>query len=294
MDRDLYRGRDLGQGRLTVLLVLGAVVAGMLTTLAPCVLPLLPVIVGRTVVEPVPAAAGGTCGASSPAASGAPVGTAVGTAVAGRKTAGLSRPLAVTAGLGASVVAFTVLLKGTTAFIGVPREVWQVVSGGLLVVVGVTQVWPRLWDVVSVRLGLGARAAGGLAAARARRGRVGDVLTGAALGPVFSSCSPLYAYVVVTVLPASFGRGLVLLLAYTAGLCAVLLAIALLGRRAVRRLRWAADPHGTVRRVLGVVLVAVGLLVLTGADHAVQAWVIEHSPVRPWELDSGFLPVDGG
>lgn len=262
-----------------MLLVLGAVVAGMLTTLAPCVLPLLPVIVGRTVVPPEPAA--------EPAAAGRG-----GAPVVVRRTTGLPQALAVTAGLGASVVVFTLLLKGTTAFIGVPREAWQVVSGGVLVAVGATQVRPDLWDAVSGRLGLNARAAGGLAAARKRRGLTGDVLTGAALGPVFSSCSPLYAYVVVTVLPASFGQGLVLLLAYTAGLCAVLLAIAVFGRRAVVRLRWAADPHGRVRRLLGLVLVGVGVLILTGADHAVQTWLVEHSPIRPWDLDSGFLPVE--
>ncbi|WP_198954396.1 cytochrome c biogenesis CcdA family protein [Kineosporia sp. R_H_3] len=257
----------------------------MLTTLAPCVLPLLPVIVGRTAVpqvspvQAVPAV-------PAPLVAGRPVD-------ADGPDRGLSRALAVTAGLGASVIAFTLLLKGTTAFIGVPREVWQVLSGGLLVAIGATQTWPGLWEGVSGRLGLNERSAGGLVAARRHRGRLGDVLTGAALGPVFSSCSPLYAYVVVTVLPASFGRGLVLLLAYTAGLCAVLLAIGVFGRRAVLRLRWAADPHGRLRRVFGLVLVGVGLLVLTGADHAVQTWLVENSPVRPWDLDSGFLPPEG-
>ena len=88
-----------------------------------------------------------------------------------------------------------------------------------------------------------------LAQADARGGDLGAVLTGAALGPVFSSCSPLYAYVVVTVLPASLGEGLVLLGAYVVGLCATLLAIALLGQRLVRRLGWAADPHGWVQRI---------------------------------------------
>ncbi|WP_088288612.1 cytochrome c biogenesis CcdA family protein [Kineosporia sp. A_224] len=266
-----------------MLLVLGAVVAGMLTTLAPCVLPLLPVIIGRTAVpqvspvQAVPAALG----------AGRPPD-------ADRPDRGLPRALAVTAGLGASVIAFTLLLKGTTTFIGVPREVWQVLSGGLLVAIGATQTWPGLWEHLSGRLGLDERSTGALVAAQRQRGLLGDVLTGAALGPVFSSCSPLYAYVVVTVLPASFGKGLVLLLAYTAGLCAVLLAIGVFGRRAVLRLRWAADPHGRLRRVFGLVLVGVGLLVLTGADHAVQTWLVEHSPVRPWDLDSGFLPPEGG
>ena len=78
------------------------------------------------------------------------------------------------------------------------------------------------------------------------------MLTGVALGPVFTSCSPLFGYVVVTVLPAEPARGLALLTAYVAGLVGVLLPIALLGQRAVRRLRWAADPHSWFRRGLGV------------------------------------------
>jgi hypothetical protein len=34
----------------------------------------------------------------------------------------------------------------------------------------------------------------------------------------------------------------------------------------------------------------VGVAILVGFDKDVQAWVIEHSPIRPWELDSGFIP----
>jgi hypothetical protein len=32
------------------------------------------------------------------------------------------------------------------------------------------------------------------------------------------------------------------------------------------------------------------VLVLTGADKELQAWLLEHSPWRPWELDAGFVP----
>jgi cytochrome c biogenesis protein CcdA len=107
---------------------------------------------------------------------------------------------------------------------------------------------------------------------------------------VFSSCSPLYAYLVVTLIPAEPLFGLVLLLAYVAGLCSTLLAVVVLGQRAVRRLRWAADPHGRFRRGLGLLLLLVGLMVLTGADKDLQTWVLENSPWRPWELDAGFVP----
>jgi threonine/homoserine/homoserine lactone efflux protein len=90
--------------------------------------------------------------------------------------------------------------------------------------------------------------------------------------------------------PASPARKAHGLLAYVVGLCGTLLAVVLLGQRAIRRLRWAADPHGRVRRVLGLVLVLVGVVVLTGADKDLQAWPPETSPWRPWELDAGFVP----
>jgi len=235
----------------------GALLAGVLTTLAPCVLPLLPVIVGGSL------AGGG---------------------------AATRRAFVVAASLGASVVAFTLLLKVSTALIGVDPMVWNLVAGGLLVALGLIAVLPSWWESASARLGLQQRTTAGLTAARGREGTFGAVLTGAALGPVFSSCSPLYGYVIVTVLPARPAYGGLLLAAYVVGLCATLLAIALAGQRLVRRLGWLADPHGWFRRALGLVFVAVGLVVMIGLDRDLQAWIIEHAPIRPWELDQGFIP----
>lgn len=240
-----------------MLVLLGAVVAGVLTTLAPCVLPLLPVIVGGSL-------SGGGAAAR--------------------------RAVVVAASLGASVVAFTLLLKASTAFIGVDPQVWSLVAGGLLVALGAVALFPRLWESLAGRLGLQQRTSTGLAVARDREGLAGATLTGAALGPVFTSCSPLYGYVVVTVLPARPGYGLALLAAYVVGLCGTLLVVALAGQRLVRRLGWLADPHGWLRRGLGLVFVAVGIAVIAGLDRDLQTWILEHSPIRPWELDEGFIP----
>ncbi len=257
--------------------LVGAVVAGVLTTLAPCVLPLLPVIVGGSLA---------VAGDADDRTDGADGG--VSTLVRTRRTA-RRRALVITASLGVSVVAFTLLLRASTALIGVPPEVWQWVSGGLLVGLGLVALFPGLWERVSMRLDLQGRSSARLGAARRREGVLGAVLTGAALGPVFTSCSPLYGYVIVTVLPADLGYGLVLLLGYALGLCGTLLAVALVGQRLVRRLGWAVDPHGRFRRVLGAVFVAVGVLVLTGWMKGLETWLIEHSPVQPWNLDRSFI-----
>lgn len=241
-----------------MLLLLGALVAGVLTTLAPCVLPLLPVIVGGSLDE------------------------------SSRRSR--RRAYVITASLGASVVLFTLVLKASTALIGIPTSVWQWVSGLILIALGIVSAFPSLWDRVSARLSLQQRSTERLVAARQRQGTTGAVLTGAALGPVFTSCSPLYGYVIVTVLPASFGQGIALLIAYVIGLCGTLLAIALLGQRIIGAARWAADPHGWFRRGLGWIFILVGIAVIAGLDKDLQTWVIENSPIRPWELDSGFIP----
>jgi cytochrome c-type biogenesis protein len=241
-----------------VILTLGALVAGILTTLAPCVLPLLPVIVG------------GSLGSSTRES---------------RK-----RALIIAASLGVSVILFTLLLRATTALIGIPQETWQWISGGILIALGAITVFPKIWDKISTRLSLQRVTNRGLSQAQARGGVLGSVLTGSALGPVFSSCSPFYGFVVVSVLPASFAEGMLYLIAYVVGLCGTLLLLALLGQRLMGKARWLANPDGVFRRVLGIVFVLVGIAIILGLDKDLQTWLIEFSPIRPWELDSGFIP----
>ena len=117
-----------------MLALLGALVAGALTTLAPCVLPLLPVIVG-------------------------------GAAAGGRR-----RALVITASLGVSITAFTLLLKASTALLDLPPRTWSVVSGSVLVLLGLAGAFPDLWERVSARLSLQGRSDARLRAARSRGG----------------------------------------------------------------------------------------------------------------------------
>ena len=241
------------------MLVLGAFIAGILTTLAPCVLPLLPVIVGGSIGKPSAEA---------------------------RKRAYL-----IAASLGASVIVFTLLLRATTALIDIPALTWQLVSGIILIGLGVVSIFPRLWDAVSTKLSLQRRSNKQLVAARERGGTAGAILTGAALGPVFTSCSPLYLYVIVAVLPASFAEGVVLLLAYAIGLCGTLLLVSLLGQKVIGKARWIANPDGNFKRVLGIIFILVGVAVILGLDKDLQFWILEYSPIRLWELDKGFIPA---
>ena len=227
-------------------LIFVSLAAGVLTVAAPCVLPLLPVIVGGSIVAD---------GADSRRARW--------------------RPYVIALSLAASVIAFTLLLKATTALLGVPTQVWQIISGVIVILLGINLLFPALWESLSTRLGLGNRSNKVLDSSVQRQSVWGDVLTGAALGPVFSSCSPTYALIVATVLPVSFAEGLLYVTLYAIGLAVPLLLIALAGRTAARRLGWLADPRGWFRRSMGVLFIIVGIVVIIGADKALQTLILD-------------------
>ncbi len=227
-------------------LILVSLAAGVLTVAAPCVLPLLPVIVGGSIVAD---------GADSRRARW--------------------RPYVIAASLAVSVIVFTLLLKATTALLGIPTQVWQVISGVIVILLGINLLVPSIWEKISTKLGLGARSNTVLDSSVQRQSVWGDILTGAALGPVFSSCSPTYALIVATVLPVSFAEGLLYVTLYAIGLAIPLLLVALAGRSAARRLGWLADPKGWFRRSMGVLFIIVGIVVIIGADKALQTLILD-------------------
>jgi cytochrome c-type biogenesis protein len=242
-----------------MLLLISSFLAGVLTVAAPCILPLLPVIVGGTIIR----------GQDS------------------KREISRLRPAIIALSLAASVVVFTLLLKASTSLLGVPVEVWRFVAGGIVLLLGLNFLFPNAWTKLMIRTGGEVGSNKLLNKFIKKEGYTGDVLTGAALGPVFSSCSPTYAFIVAAVLPASFAQGLAYLLAYALGLSLALLAVGYAGQKAVRKLGWFSDPHGTFRKVIAILFIITGLVVIAGWDKTAQSYILErgwYSPVENIEL----------
>ncbi len=203
----------------------------------PCILPLLPIIVGGSV-------SGGRS---------------------------LKRAFTVVAALGFSVLAFTLVLKVSTAFIAVPPVFWQWLSGGLLVLFGLVTAFPVLWEKLPFTAAINRNANKTMSKGYQKQSFWGDILVGVALGPVFTSCSPTYFIVLATILPADPVAGVIYLVSYTLGLSIALLGIALVGQKIVDKLGLASDSHGWFKRAIGVLFIVVGLLVFFGIDKQIAA-----------------------
>ncbi|MES2059767.1 MAG: cytochrome c biogenesis protein CcdA [Patescibacteria group bacterium] len=239
-------------------------VAGILTVLAPCVLPLLPVIVGGAAVD------------------------------AHSKW----KPYIITASLAVSVVAFTLLLKVTTLFIDIPQVFWQYFSGTILIFFGLITLFPDLWERGAIKFNLfvSRKANRALAQGAQKNAFWGDVIMGAALGPVFSSCSPTYFVILATVLPQSFAMGFIDLVAYAVGLSLSLLLVAIIGQKLVGKLSGASDSHGWFKRSLGALFLIVGIFVFTGWSAQIEAYLITKFDVA--KVENGILqgfdsPLEG-
>ena len=189
----------------------------------------------------------------------------------------------IASGLAGSVIVFTLALKASTALLGVPTAVWQGISGGIVILFGVTLLFPGLWERAMLATGLQSRAARALDRSSRFGGVGGDLLLGAALGPTFASCSPTYALIVATVLPASFVEGLVAIIAYAVGLASALLLVGYLGQALARRLGWLSRPDGWFRRVLGILMIVVGIAVVFGLDKVLQTWILDQGWYAPIE-----------
>lgn len=223
-------------------LLLLSFVAGILTVLAPCILPILPVIVGGSIE-------GGS--------------------------ASRSRAFVIVTSLGVSLITFTLLLKASTAFIMVPAAFWMYLSGGIVIFFGLTLLFPGLWERLPFVSWLNRDSNKLLSAGYRRGGFWGDVLMGSALGPVFSACSPTYFILLATVLPVSYALGVVYLAVYVLGLCLALLLIALLGQRLADKLGFAADPKGLFKRALGALFLVVGFAIIAGWDKQLQIKLLD-------------------
>jgi cytochrome c biogenesis protein CcdA/thiol-disulfide isomerase/thioredoxin len=227
-------------------LLIVSFIAGILTVLAPCILPVLPVVLGS--------------------------------AASGRSRL---TPYRVVASLGLSVVVFTYILKFSTALIMVPPQVWTYLSGGILLLFGVTLLVPSLWAKIPLlsRIGEGSNKIVGEGVSK--QGVWGDVLVGAALGPIFSTCSPTYFVILASVLPASFALGSLYIFAYVAGLSIMLLLIALIGQRFAFKLTALANPNSLFKRAVGVLFIALGLLIALGYEKKLEVAI----------LDSGYFDI---
>jgi len=234
-------------------LLIASFLAGVLTILAPCILSLLPIILGGSLTAKQPL-----------------------------------RPLIIALSLGVSVIIFTLLLKASTLLIRIPDQFWQWVSGIIIIFFGLSMTFPEIWEKIGIMLKL-YKSQNFMAKTQQNTSLGGAIFLGAAMGPVFTTCSPTYLLIVATVLPASFLNGLVNLMAYTFGLMLMLLLIGYGGQSVVQKFRFAANPNGWLKRGLGVLMIVTGIFIITGFNKTLESLILDTGYNGPIQIEKSLM-----
>lgn len=214
-----------------------AFIAGLVSCLSPCVLPVIPVYAGYVT-----------------AGTGAGWSGDLGTAAATPTGSTTWRALGFLLGfLGVFVLLWaSVGVIGFTLMSTVP--VFRQVTGALIVAMGVLMITGR-HPMLAVPGRL------------ANVGRGGPLLLGAGVAIGWTPCigPTLGAILALAASAPTVGSGLLLLLAYAAGLAVPFIAVLLALRRFRRLAVWFADRRRLVDVVTGTMVAGVGVLVFTGA-----------------------------
>lgn len=222
-----------------------AFLAGVITVLSPCVLPLLPIILGTAAQE------------------------------------GKARPIGLIIGFVVAFTAATLALSYLVRALGVPPDLNRVLAGSVLIALGFVLLIPRLHLAFEHMAGALARTA---PAGTANSGFGGGLIIGAGLGLAWSPCvGPIMASVITLALNQQVNAGAVAVtLAFSLGTALPMAAIMLGGRQLVKRLAWFQANATRIQQVLGAILVLTGLAIFFGWDRQIQIVLLTWFP--DWEL----------
>ncbi len=222
-----------------------AFLAGILSTLSPCVLPLLPIVLGAALTQH------------------------------------RLGPVALAAGLAVSFVAIGLFIATIGFSIGLDGGVFRLAAAIVLILIGLVMIVPRL----QAQVALAAGPVGNWAEQRfgnvSGAGLSGQFAVGLLLGAVWSPCvgPTLGAASVLAAQGRDLGQVALTMAAFGLGAALPLLLFGLVSREAM--LRWRgrlmAARQGP-KLAMGAVLIAVGILIATGLDKRFEAVLVEHSP----------------
>lgn len=236
---------------------LAAFVAGLLTAINPCVLPLLPIVFA--------------------------------TAVSRHRIAG---PLALAAGLTISFVGVGLFLALVGYSLGYYAEWFRPIGAVILILFGLVLLVPPLQLRLQTAAGPGANWINDrFSGAGEKGGWGGQLALGLVLGLVWSPCTGPTIGIASSMAFAGENLGAVfgIMLLFGVGAAIPLALLGLASRAVLMRWRDRLARVATVGKyVLGGLMVLVGVLILTHLDRRIEGWLVEIMPVWWQDLTVRF------
>lgn len=219
--------------------------AGLLSTLSPCVLPILPILLGSAT-------------AAHPRA-----------------------PLALAGGLALSYAVIGTLIASLGTSIGLDATIFRNVGAVILGVLGLVLMSTSLQQrFATATSGIG-DAGNNLISSLNLNGLGGQFVIGLALGVVWSPCvGPTLGAAIVLASQGSHLPQVALLMGiFGVGAALPVIILAYLSRTVMMKVRGSLMQAGkTGKLILGFIMLAIAAMILSGADKPLESWLVQISP----------------
>jgi cytochrome c biogenesis protein CcdA/thiol-disulfide isomerase/thioredoxin len=220
-----------------------AFLAGLVTILAPCIWPILPIVLSSSV------------------------------AGAGRR-----RPLGITLGIMLSFAFFTLTISYLVKVFHFDPDSLRIVAIIIIGILGLTMVVPALSKFIEGLISrlsslFGQRSAQG-------SGFLAGFITGISLGVVWSPCAgPILAAIATLAATGKVTLSVVLVtLAYVIGVGIPLFVFAYGGRQVITRTRFLSKYTGRIQQVFGVVMLLTAVAIYTNYDRVIETKLLDEFP----------------
>ena len=225
-----------------IILILFAFVAGIVTILSPCILPILPIV------------------------------------LAGSVTGGKRRPYGVATGFILSFAFFTLLLSSIVKATGVSATTIRLLSIVVVAVFGLTLVISRM-QVVFERL-ISKLSAIAPKQSVSDGGFWGGLVIGGSLGLVWTPCvGPILASVLTIAATATVGgESIIITLAYSFGTAIPLLLIIHGGRTLLQKNPWLLQNSAKIQKAFGVLMIVTAVSIFFNFDRRFQRYILTKFP----------------
>jgi cytochrome c biogenesis protein CcdA/thiol-disulfide isomerase/thioredoxin len=224
-----------------LLLILFAFLAGVVTVLSPCILPLLPIILSSS---------------------------------DGKDT---GKPLGIVAGFIGSFTFFTLFLSSIVLATGISADSLRFVSVVVLAVFGLSLVLPQVQAQMEV---LFSKLASFAPSSVGKSGFFGGVTIGLSLGLLWTPCvGPILASVISLAITGSVSfSAFFITLAYAVGTALPMFGIMLAGSTALKKVPWLVRNTARIQKVFGVLMILTALGIANTVDRQFQSYILKTFP----------------
>lgn len=226
------------------LLLLFAFLAGIVTVLSPCILPILPIVLSS--------------------------------GITGDHTS-KSRPLGVVVGFILSFTIFTLFLSTLVRISGIPASSLRILSVVIIAGFGISLLIPKFQVLLEQ---LFSKLSQFAPKNQKRTGFFGGLLVGFSLGLLWTPCvGPILASVISLAITGTVTFSAFLItLAYSTGTALPMLAIMWSGRTLLQRVPWLLANTRKIQKAFGILMILTAMAILTNFDRSFQTFILKTFP----------------